>query len=226
VKKKNNYFFRLFAVVSVAIVSLPSSVFALEPEEQLFVSAYTDAVNSKNVEKLKKLVHPDSLACMTEKNKDYFDEIFRKDLRDILPNDTKFSFSKDVPELKTLRSEFGYYSIQPTYSLQVDYNLSKFHSVGIVMMLVKQQNKLFELLYCPTEKGLLAFRDAQVAKVKRETEASERITKISPELKADLLEKLKAGRKIDAIKLYQSKAGVELMDAKELVEALQKEVGK
>lgn len=220
----------IFYIVTFLLVSAFSSFvsYAFSPEESVFVSFYQKAVNSKDVERLKSLIHPASLACMNENNKDYFDYLFAKDMRHVLPDNAKFSFSKVTSRLEP--SVYEDFPVQPTTKLQLDYSLSKdssnIHEVTKIVFLAKDAEKLKIVMPCPTEEGMKKFREVQAVKDEQAEQTKERLVSIPPELKSELLVMLKAGQKIDAIKHYREKTGVGLAEAKDFIELLQKDMSK
>lgn len=225
----NYILYTIVALLATFVLLRPSPSIALEPEEQVFVAAYIDAINSKSVEKLKKLIHPDSLACMNENNKDYFDEIFKKDMLNTLPIDTKFLFSKDVLTMYIQSSEFMVFPVTPNYQLQVDYGFSspsEIKSFTKIIPLLKQGDRIFEVLACPTEKGFAKFREVQAIKDKQVEQKKEKYEHLPVELKSELLAMLKAGQKIEAIKYYREKTGDGLFEARDAIDYFQKEMRK
>ena len=216
----------LACVALLTLMSMPIPVFALTPEEQAFASAYVDAVNSKSVAKQKALIHQESQACMNPLNQDFFDEVFSKAAKDKIPPDAKIQFSADVPAFMSQGSEFFKMPVKPNYQMQVDFNKSQYSSVTKSLPLFKQGNKFFEVISCPTEKGLAKFREVQIIKIKMADKAKNELAKLPKDLRAALEIELKKGLKISAIKLYRSKTSAELNDAVQLVETLQKEMNK
>lgn len=213
----------MVALCLSAVLAMPA--FALAPEEQTFINSYRDAVNSKSIEKLKTLIHPDSLACMNTSNQDYFDETLGKEVADTLPADTKFTFSLDIQPYLLQGYEFFKIPTKPDRQIQLDYNKSKFSSVTRIMPLLKQGDKLFKVTPCLTEAGLVKFREAQRTKKVHAGKTRAAFNALPTAVKTELMAQLKAGRKIDAIKTYRAKTSSELTEAVEIIDMLQREMG-
>ncbi len=207
------------AIVCLAMLPLPA--LALTPEEQSFVAAYIDAVNSNSTQKHKELVHPDSLACMNDKNKDFFDNAFFQAGRDKIPADAKASFSDDVSVTQILPETLVTFPVKPTQVMQLDYMVGE---TGITRLrsIAKKDGRIMEVMPCPTEKALVKFRENMEKKAKRETASQERLKTMDEKTKTELLAMIKEGRKSEAIKSYRASAKLPVLDARETILQLEK----
>src|ERR1051325_1009316 len=67
-----------------------------DDNQKKFVEQYVDAVNSKDIQKLKELIHPKCLAVMTETNRDYYDLLFKNEFQIAIPPDYKVKVEEFV----------------------------------------------------------------------------------------------------------------------------------
>src|SRR5512137_1395970 len=54
---------------------------AIDAAQRSFIQAYVTAMRSQDLAKLKTLIHPAVLACINDRNRNYFDFIFAHDLK-------------------------------------------------------------------------------------------------------------------------------------------------
>ena len=88
---KIDHYFRVgvFALMLAAPLELArpvpavaaSDTAAVDPGQQKYVRDYVDAVNLKDPERFKALIHPASLACITDQTRDFFDEMLARALQ-------------------------------------------------------------------------------------------------------------------------------------------------
>jgi hypothetical protein len=73
-----------FAVCSAMVSSIrgprASADENINPGQHAFIRQYVSAITSRNRARLKKLLHPTVLACMTEESRDYFDFMIDKEI--------------------------------------------------------------------------------------------------------------------------------------------------
>ncbi len=157
-------------LLSVAMLSaaaaISSAAFALAPEEQVFADAYIDAINSKSVEKRKAHIHPASLACINEVNKEFFNEMFEGSMRDSIPGDARISFDHSGKISMQFPVTLFTWPINPTGQFMVDYKRTptpdrKATSVTAIRTIVKENGRILEVLACPTDKSLELYRKKQ-----------------------------------------------------------------
>ena len=63
-----------------------ANAFAAEPDQKQFINNYVAAVNGKDVDGLKRSIHPKNLACINNQNQDYFNDYFSGELKESIPN--------------------------------------------------------------------------------------------------------------------------------------------
>jgi hypothetical protein len=90
----------------------------------------------------------------------------------------------------------------------------------MLLYVVRDANRWFEVLACAKPEMVAAARAARQAKAQREERVRALAAAISPELKAQVLELVKAGRRVDAAKHYQAASNEDLTTAVEVVERL------
>ncbi len=147
---------------------------------KVFLESYVSATNAKDMEKRRRLIHPDYLSCMTADNKDYYERYFANEFeKNVFPQDCSGAsiqnlaageaipitsgvkgcrvraqaIAADAPLL--LANDFSY-PARPTHWLQIEYgDRSK------MVQLIQDGGSWFEVIPCPKPETLKMFRERQ-----------------------------------------------------------------
>jgi hypothetical protein len=191
---------------------------AVEPGQEQFISEYVAAINAKDVGKLKRLVHPKCLACITDENRDYYEDYFSHEIKEHIPDDYKISnikpIGKDEP---LLMSEAFSYPVRPTHWVQIDFQKGPYDSTSILRQIIKFNDTWFMVVPCPTSSTVKQFRGAKIAREKQKERAKDLFKELHDPLLSELKELLKEGKKIQAWKKYSAETGESLSMAKEVL---------
>lgn len=154
---------RTVALAVVAGVASVSAQPAGDPAQRTFVREYMAAITAKDVEALKRQIHPASLACMNEANREFFDFIFERAL-DRAPaatyqlTDVSAAPAGDPPFWP---KGFARYPVRPTHQVQIDFETAPGRHMALVRVIAPAGGAWFEVMPCPTAEGLQAFRRRQ-----------------------------------------------------------------
>jgi hypothetical protein len=200
----------------------------IDAAERTLVERYAAAVTAHDVEALKALYHPASIACIDAANQDYFDFLFDNDLR--FQNDLKSGYKVTAvgpadPYLASMNSMDGMLvaPVTPTHQFQIDTTGGDgSRAVTIVRMTAERDGVWFIVAGCPTEKGLAAFRQRRGAAAPAQARIQELASKLGEPLLSELKDLLTQNRRIDAIKRYEDAAKVDLTTAVQVIDALGK----
>src|SRR5439155_21225114 len=107
------------ALLGVAVPA-PAENVPLTPEQRAFVNRYVDALRTKDVTKLKALLHPKSLDCIRPESTDFFDDIFARRLRDGATGPYRASAGPIPPGDPLLMEGDLTYPVRPTQWIQID----------------------------------------------------------------------------------------------------------
>jgi len=69
----------------------------IEAGHRIFVAEYVAAVNARDAERFRRLVHPKSLACVSDANRDFYDEWVARAFRHTLPDTYRLTSVKALP---------------------------------------------------------------------------------------------------------------------------------
>lgn len=137
----------------------------LDSEQRLFVENFIDAINTKNINKLKSLTHPECLAYITEENKEFYD--FSRWFKRNIPNNYKVFIKEYKPEDILPFTEQFTYPVRPTHMIQIDYNIKENSGAAIMLQVAKQGNgKYLQIIPNPKPETIIKSRETQTQKGK------------------------------------------------------------
>jgi len=211
-------------IFCLTIATLFVYAFAADPDQKLFISDYVAAVNGKDVDGLKRLVHPKCLACINNENQDYFDDYFSREIRETIPDTYRITNITPIGNAEPLlMAEAFSYPVRPTHWVQFDFARGAYDSKSILRQIVKVEDAWFMVVPCPTPDTVKRFRQAKIAKEKQKERAKVLFEKLNDPLLSELKKLLAEGKKVQALKRYSSVTGESLSMAKKVV-ALLKEM--
>ncbi|MFQ6078437.1 MAG: hypothetical protein ACE5NJ_04780, partial [Thermodesulfobacteriota bacterium] len=210
--------YKWIVIICVTISMLFGIAISAEPEQEEFISEYVAAINARDILKLKRLVHPECLACITDQNHDYYEDYFSREIEEEIPGNYKISnikpIGKDEP---LLMSEAFSYPVRPTHWVQIDFQRGPYDFASVLRQIVKLNEAWFLVVPCPTPNTVKQFREAKVAGKKQKERAKALFKKLRDPLLSELKELLKEGKKIQAWKRYSSETKESLSMAKEVL---------
>jgi len=185
---------------------------------EALAQAFVDAVQVKSVELRTGLVHPRSKACMSPETDDYFSWIFSRQLKYAIP-DGKYSAS--VQALSgPLKAGLGGYPVPPTHQLQVNFRTGDNRSTSVVLLIVKDGPRWYEVLACPSAEMVAGARKSNAELRRQEAQAQKIAAQGSAPWRAEVLALIKAGRRIEAMQRTAAATGEELSIAVLVVDLL------
>lgn len=213
------------ATVFAEEIKLPGAMLELDTKQKLFVEEYVKAVNSDNPDKLKSLIHPKSLSCITEENKEFFDDQFSDQLKKDIPLDRDVYVKEVNPDDKLPFTGYFSYPAHPTHLIQINYEVRKNEGMSLMIFVVNQNNQYSKVLPCPKPEFMKKYREEKIQKENRKIRSKELILKLKDPLLSELKKLLSQGNEIQAIKKYSAETGESLATAKDVVNLLKIEDG-
>lgn len=189
-------------------------------EAGAFVKNLVEAVNSKSLDRRKALVHPKALVCATAERASFYHWMVTQQARDTVPADYKWKITPSPPDQPLMFADKFDYPIRPTHVLQLDFETGPSRSMTMILLIVYDAKQWHEVIACPKPETIAAWQAARQAKAKRAERVQALAAKIPPQLKVRVMDLVKQGRSIDAIKHYQNASGEDLTTAVEVVELL------
>ena len=219
-----------FAVALLASASLfPEHARAddIDPAQRALVDDYVAAVVAHDSENLKKLMHPASLACESEANRDYFEFVLNQDFRNasalrggfqltsFAPMDAQTAAMSDMGGL--LRNP-----APPTHQFQIDTPVDASNrSLTLMRLAAQNDGAWFIVTGCPTEQGLAFFRERIAAGAKPQAHARALAEDLHDPLLSEIRALLVQHKRLEAIKRYGTASGADTTTATQVIDALE-----
>jgi hypothetical protein len=185
---------------------------------EALAQAFVDAVNAHSMERRVDLVHPKSRACMSPETDDYFSWIFSRQLKYVIPGG---KYSASVQVLSGLsKAGIGGYPVPPTHQLQINFSTGDNRSTSVVLLIVKDGPRWYEVLACPGPEAVAGARRSTIESQRQENQAQKIAAQPDSPWRADILALIKAGRRVDAIQRVAAATGEELAIARLVVDLL------
>lgn len=218
---------RGYAAIGMTIFALTTAEEAYsadDPAAKVFVQAIVDAINRKDDEARKRLMHPAALTCSQMQSQAMAMGGYTLKW-DPIPDNYRWQITPMPAGAAGWFPDKFDYPVPPTHQLQIDFDTAPNRSQGIVLQIVHYRDEWREITGCP--KATTSNEAKEAAKVR--TQQNDRIRKltatISPKLKSELRQLLAEGRKVDAIIRYRNVMNEDLAIAKGVIELLQEEGG-
>ena len=195
----------------------------IEAGHRAFAARYAAALASGDAERMRALIHPRSLACITERNRDFFDDMLVRSMRPAAVEDHRVTSVRriDPAEPPGVPPALGAYPAPPTHRIQFDVTVGPNRSRTIIRDLAAVDGAWLALVMCPTEEGLAAFRQVRQAEAAEQARARELAAGVPGPLAAELRALLQSGRRIEAIRRYRQATGEGLAVSRRVVELLE-----
>lgn len=212
---------RLAVAVALAVFAAATSqALAQDSEARSFVVRLVEVINSKSLEQRRALLHPASVPCASIEPELFYARMVTRQSRDPIPADYTWKLHPVSPDEPLMFAGKLDYRVRPTHMLQLTFNPAPSSSRTIVFQLVREGSRWFEMIPCPTPEAIAEAREARRIDAQRADRVQGLVSKMSPELKSQLLELLRTGRRLDATKHYQAATGEDMTTSVEVVERL------
>jgi len=189
------------------------------------VEDYVAAIRSQDLAALRHLIHPASLACINDENREYFDFVLAKELqlRSDLAGDFRITRIDPVADGSfTAEGLPGIlsYPVKPSYEFQIDVDRSAYNSLTLMRPLALHDGRWHVLLTCPSEKGLAFFRENRKRGEEQRARAEQLASQLSEPVRSEIRALLAQGQRIPAVNRYRETTGVDLTTAKLVIDVL------
>ena len=212
---------RLVIAVAMAVLAAATGrALAQESEARPFVVHLVEIINSKSLERRRSLLHPASLPCASIEPELFYARMVTRQSRDTIPVDYTWKVDPVPPDEPLMFADKLDYRVRPTHMLQLTFNPAPSSSRTVVFQLVREGNRWFEITPCPKPAAIAEAREARRVEAQRAERVQGLVATMPPELKSQLLDLLRAGRRLDATKHYQAATGEDLTTSVEVVERL------
>jgi hypothetical protein len=213
-------------LVAAGMVVLPLACRAQSDDPkhpEVLAKRFVDAVGSKSPERLKALAHPKSLACMTAQNQEFYDSIFSRQSKYTVPANYKTAVEPVARNQGLLFENELVYPLRPSHELQIHFkteNTESFSGTTVVLLVVYDAGRWYEVLPCPGPDTIAKMRVHKEESAKQDRKAQQLAANLSDPLRAELMDLLKKGQRVSAMKRYAAASGEDLTMANRVVDLL------
>lgn len=189
-------------------------------DRDAFVGELVEAINSKNLERRKALLHPRTLPCASGDAGAVYAETVARQARRGVPAGFTWRITPVPADQPLMFADQLDYPVRPTHLLQLDFSTGPNSSTTMILQLVYDANRWHELAACPKAGVLEAARAAGEARAKLAKKV-EALAASTPAALRDVVVRLvNEGRRIEAFKHFASATGEDLATSKAVVELL------
>jgi hypothetical protein len=196
---------------------------AIEAGHRRFAEQYVAAASARDPLRYRTLIHPKSLDCITDDNRDFFDDWMGRAFRWKWEGPYRIAvvraLAKEAPP--TLPPGMGRYPVAPTHQIQIDLQMSATRAASLVAELAPVGATWYQVVPCPTAAGLAAFRSAKQANAEQEAKAQSLAKGLAAPLRAELVGLLREGKRIDAMRRFSSQSGEDITMARRVIDVLE-----
>jgi hypothetical protein len=185
-----------------------------------FAPRLVAAINGKNVDRRKELLHPKTLACITPQTQSFIEESLADQFRYNIPASYKSRFDV-IPADRPLAVADGVtFPLRPTHQVQIDWETGPQQGVTFVAMVAYTGSGWREVWPCISPQKVPAMQTAKDMRRQQDERVQSLAAKMPQALRAEVTRLVAEGRKIDAIKRYQDATKEDLSTSKSVVERI------
>ena len=179
----------------------------------VFVNQYIQAFNAKDLEQLRSLLHPASIACVASQAQYFYDEMLKTHIREPIPRTARVD-TKTVDDHQELPGKgWAEFPIRPSHEIHVTYSRGPEDSADLIVWAVQQNGRWYQVEPCLTAAAVDSLRADEPARRERIAAAQARVASIEEPLRSELKALIREGKPITAQKRYQAATGSDLNTA-------------
>ena len=210
----------VFGMLVVLAGSMGRAVAAEREPVDAFVASVVEAINGKNLEHRRALLHPASLPCADTEPDSFYRFMVDEQSKDPIPAGSTWKVAPVSPDQPLPSSDKFDYPIRPTHTLQIDFDLTPRRSKRLVLQLVHDGDRWFEMTACARAQTADGVRLRRQLAGPRAERVRALVATMPPALRAELVALVQAGRRDDAVRRYQAAMHEDPAWAVEVVEQL------
>ncbi|MGE5304717.1 MAG: hypothetical protein ACM3TN_15515 [Alphaproteobacteria bacterium] len=115
-------------------------------QPKAFAGLFVDAINSKSAERRMALLHPKSKACINAQTQPYYDWIFSRQLKQVIPATYKVAAQPLTGKQPLPSDGKSDYPLRPWHQLQIDFDTGPYSTTSIVLLIVRDGTMVSQTL--------------------------------------------------------------------------------
>jgi hypothetical protein len=211
----------LAATCMIAILQCPlNGQTGSSVQAETLAKEFVKAINDRSVDERKRILHPKTAACINPETQPFFDWIFSRQFKYVIPANYRVKMQQSAGiSFNPSEAKFDY-PVTPTHILQFDYSTKPFSSTTLVLSIVKEGSRWYEVLPCPQPEAVSMAKSNEAKTRELEARAKALAAELRDPLRTEIISLAKQGHSIDAMKRYAEASGEDLTVAKSVVELL------
>ncbi len=174
----------------------------LPNSKEALAAAYVAAINADDVDALRSLLHPGCLLCLSDENRDYYDELFAQYVIPAIPEGYDASF-ESIPSGEPLPFEDVFsYPVRPSHAFKLEYAEGQDHRAVVMNHIVGEDGAWSLMIPCPTAEVLTKYRESRRQAEQDRARATVLLSELEDPLRRELVEMLQKGERVAAIVRY------------------------
>jgi hypothetical protein len=180
------------------ILALVATTAPPPQDSAAFVRRFIAALNATSPAPRRALQHPKDAACAAIS---FVEEITNRQRKNPVPARHDWRISKVAPGPLPFEGIVTY-AARPTHQLQLDYSPTPYHSVTVVVRLVRDASGWHEVFGCPTRETVAKMDSVKRVADKRKLEVARRIAAMPRQVRDSILTLHLNGRGVSAVYYY------------------------
>ena len=203
----------------LAATAVPAS--ADSPARPLeFAPRLVAAINGKDLDRRRALLHPKTLACITRETRPFIEQSLADQFRYTIPADYR-SRAEAIPADRPLQVADGVtFPLRPTHQVQLDWQSGPQQGVTFVALVAYTEKGWREVWPCISPDKAPAMQAAKEARLQQGVRVQSLAANMPQALRNEVMRLVAEGKKIDAIKLYQGTTKEDLTTSRAVVELI------
>jgi hypothetical protein len=171
------------------------------------VVEYLAARNAKDLPRLKSLLHPKSLECITAENKDFYDDRITLLLNeDRVPTNYELKITPIRGTDELPQNRYFEFPVRPSHQIEIKYSLGEDNGM-IVLAVVHESGRWYEVDSCATRETLKNYREGEAARRAQAEKVKALVTAIKEPLRSELRALIREQKYQTARARYEQAAG-------------------
>jgi len=196
-----------------------SSAQVTDNDPKSFAHAFVRILRTKDPDSMKAITHPKTLFCWRAAQQGLHDMLVRQS-RHNFGSRYKISVTPISKNRKLLMDNGVTYPVRPSHTLQIDFEGENYSGVTMVMQVVKEWGRWYQVLPCPSPEMIPHLDSIGNVRDLQEEQAKKLFADLKDPLRSEVVALAKQGKRIEAIQKLASATGEELWVARRVVEML------
>lgn len=190
-------------------------------EQLRFADRYIKAVNSKDLNALRRLIPPRTLACYSDRTQQYLSSWLERQIQDPIAKPYSVTIEKqgELP-----RSALFTLPVPPTHQIDIR---TKLNGDEVVMgrPIAYEDGRWYETAPCPTDVGMEQFQQRQELAKQESAALGKLYAQLKDPLRADLKNLIAQGKTLEACRKYSAATRIDYQRGCQVVRRLAANMG-